>query len=421
MNISSNYSNIYSLYNTMFQGNMWLHNNKLNQSLLSGNKPGGSGLLGMDAIGYVNNIKSASKNLSGAIGELSGNAFSNRTMTSSDSDTMTVNYSGKNTININPMNVKIDQIASGQVNEGARMDSAAAFGGSKIGKNQFSITTGGKTTQLDVNIATGDTNKDVQQKMADAINKAGIGVKATVETDTKTNTSMLKLESTTTGSDPKNGFAIKDITGDLTAKTGANEISREGRDAIYSVNGGAKQTSQSNTVNLGNGISATFKKASDEAVTVSRGKNMDSAKSAVEGMVKSYNDLYVEAVQRSDDPKAQKLASKMLNTSKVYSGSLSNIGIGFDKDGKMTIDSQKLNKAAEDGRLEKFFTENSGKNYGFTNQINNLANNVSRNTSNFVSSSLFGNSIGDNFAYSGFGDLIQYNYLSAGSLFDYLF
>ena len=105
----------------------------------------------------------------------------------------------------------------------------------------------------------------------------------------------------------------------------------------------------------------------------------------------------------------------------MYSGSLSNIGIGFDNDGKMTLDKQRLGQAAENGRLERFFTENSGRNFGFTNQLGRLADNVNRNTSNFVSGNMFGSNLSENFAYTSFGDMIQYNFLSIGSLFDFMF
>ena len=143
--------------------------------------------------------------------------------------------------------------------------------------------------------------------------------------------------------------------------------------------------------------------------------------SAVEDFVKNYNDLYSEAIQKQDDPKAQSLATKLLNISKTYSGSLSNIGIGFDGDGRMTINKETMNKAAENGKLETFFTQNKGKNYGFTNQLSNLANNNSRNTSNYVSSSVLGNSLMENFSYSSAGKTNQYNFLNSGWLFDYLF
>ena len=153
------------------------------------------------------------------------------------------------------------------------------------------------------------------------------------------------------------------------------------------------------------------------------GQDGDKSKvtAAVEDFVKNYNDLYSEAAQKLDDPKAQKLASKMVNISKTYSSSLASVGIGFDKDGKMTINKETLNTAAENGKLETFFTQNKGKNYGFTNQLANLADNVSRNTPSFVSSSVMGNSLMDSFSYSGTGRTNQYNFLNSGLLFDFLF
>ena len=421
MRVSSinNNTSIYGLYNTLYQGSLSQNTIKMNMSLFPSNKAQGLQPLGGDALKYVNNIKSASKSLSSSIKDLANASFAKKTAVSSDPETMSVKYSGNKPGDIKNMSVKIDQTAAGQLNEGARMNADAAFGAA--GMNKFSINIGGKTTDFTVNVTAGDSNNAVQQKMADAINKAGIGIKASVETDSKTNTSMLKLETTGVGNNDKNKFTVTDGIGSLAAKTGANDISREARDAIYSIDSGAKKTSQTNTIDLGGGLSVTFNKASEKEVTVSAGKDTDYAKSAVEGLVKSYNDLYVEAAQKTNDPKAQNLATKMINTSKTYLGSLSNIGIGFDKDGKMTIDSKKLDAAAENGSLEKFFTENSGKNYGFTNQLSKLANNVSNNTSNYVSKSTFGNELTENFAYSSFGDLIQYNYLSAGWLFDYSF
>ena len=420
MNINTNYNNISNLYTSMYQGNMSLFNNKLSRSLFPANKAQGKDSLDSNAIGYVTNIKTAAKSLGSAVNQLSGSAFSNRTMTSSNSDVLSVNYSGNNANTIAPMTVKVKQIATSQQNAGKELSANTTFEG-KSGVNRFSIEKDGKTTDFSINVSAGDKNKDVQQKMADAVNQAGIGVKATVETDTKTNTSTLKLESTNTGSSQKNTFVVKDATGDLAAKTGINAISQEGRDAVYSVNGGAERTSQSNNINLGNGVTATLKKASEEEVTVSRGKNIDLAIATAENLVKSYNDLYVEAAQRTNDAKSQKLATKMVNTSKTYFNSLSEIGIGFNGDGKMTIDSKKMNQAAESGKLEKFFTENSGRNYGFTNQIGKLADSVSRNTGSYVSSSQIGKDLTDSLTYSGLGDLIQYNFLSAGSIFDYSF
>ena len=418
MNINTG-MNISNLYNTLYQGNMAQYSNRLNKYFFPTNQAQNPQLLSPGALQYVNNIKESSGSFSASIKELSGPAFSARTVTSSNTDTLTVNYTGNRPNSVTPMKVRVDQTAAGQLNEGARLTSNAAYERSQ-GTNTIAIDMGGRTTEISVNVESGDTNQAVQQRMADAINNAGLDVRATVVTDSETNVSMLRVESTVTGSNEQNGFAVRDVAGDLSAQTGANEVSRAGRDAIYSVNGGETRTSQSNTVNLGNGVSATFRQASAEAVTIAPTRDTSVARNAVEDMVRGYNDLFSAAVQNTDDPRAQSLASRLMSTSSTYSRALSEVGIGFDSSGRMTIDEDRMNQAQESGRLERFFTENSGRNYGFTNQMSRLADNVSRNTSNFVSTAAFGNSLYDSFAYSSFGDLIQYNFLGVGSIMDFM-
>ena len=195
--------------------------------------------------------------------------------------------------------------------------------------------------------------------------------------------------------------------------------SQLGGEALKYING-IKLSSKNIGTALKDLSGAAFTKKPTDS-TEQNNSSKDRAIVAVEKLVKNYNDLYVEAVKRTNDQKAQNLASKMINISKTYSGSLSKVGIGFDGDGKMTLDTKKLNEALENGSLEQFFTQNNGKNYGFTNQLSRLADNVSSNTSNYVSRSEFGSDLTENFAYSSYGSLLQYNYLSTGWLFDYAF
>ena len=411
---------ISNLYNTLYQGKIAMHNNKLSRDFFPKNNVQGQGAFNTNSLQYISDIKSASNALSSALNELSGPAFNQRTMVSSNNDVMTVNFTGNNLNSMSDMSVKIDQIAMGQLNEGNRLNASGSYGGDR-GTNRFAIETGGKTTQLSINVLAGDSNRDVQQKMATAINNAGLGLRATVETDSATNSSMLRVESTNVGTDERNAFSIRDITGNAAAQTGANQVSRQRQDAIYSVNGGAAQVSRSNTVNLGNGVSATFKAASEQAVTVTRGRDMSYVKGVVDSLIRSYNNLFSAATENVNDLKAKSLASRLMNVTSAYSRSLSDLGIGFDSSGRMTVDSARLNQAFENGRVEQFFTENSGRNFGFSATLGRLADNVSNNTANFVTSSIFGSSMGENFAYSGMGDRIQFNFLGSGSILDYMF
>jgi len=415
-----NNNSISSLYNTLFQGKVAMHNNRLSRDFFPTNNAQGQGMFNTSSMQYISDIKSASSALSSALRDLSGSAFSQSTMVSSNTDVMTVNFTGNNLNSMDDMRVQVDQIAMGQLNEGARMSASALYGGDR-GTNRFTIETGGRTTQLSINVAAGDSNRDVQQKMATAINNAGIGLRATVETDSQTNASILRIESTNVGTAERNAFTIRDTMGSAVAQTGANEVARERQDAIFRVNGGQAQVSQSNTVNLANGLTATLRAASDEAVSVTRGKDINRAISAVESMARSFNSMFTAAAGNVADPKAQGLASRAINISSAFSRVLSEIGISFDGSGRMIINMPLLSQAAENGKLEQFFMENRGKNFGFTASLGRLADNVSTNTSNFVSNSMFGNSLGENFTYSGFGAMNQINFMGTGSLLDYMF
>ena len=269
-----NSAGISGFYNTLFQGKVAMHNNRLSREFFPTNNAQGRGSFGSNSLQYINDLKSSASSLSSALKELSGPAFSNRTMVSSNNDVMTVSFTGSNINSIGEMSVQVDQIAMGQLNEGNRMSSNALYGGDR-GQNRFEIQTGGTTAQLSINVMAGDSNRDVQQKMATAINNAGLGLRATVETDSATNVSMLRIESTNVGTDERNAFSIRDITGNAAAQTGANQVSRQRQDAIYRVNNGPAQTSRSNTVNLGNGLSATFRASSEQAVTVSGGRDIN--------------------------------------------------------------------------------------------------------------------------------------------------
>jgi len=415
-----NNAGISGLYNTLFQGKVAMHNNRLSREFFPSNNARGQGSISASSMQYVSDIKSASSSLSDALRELSGPAFSQRTIVSSNTDVMTINFTGNNPRSVGDISVQVDQIAMGQLNEGSRLNSSALYSGDR-GVNRFAIETGGRTAQLSISVAAGDSNRDVQQKMATAINNAGLGLRATVETDSQTNTSMLRVESTNVGTAERNAFSITDITGNAASGLGANNISRVRQDAIYRVNGGQAQISQSNTVNLGNGVSATFRAASEQPVTATFGKDMNFVRGVVESLVRSYNNLFSAAAGNVNDLKAQSLASRLMNVSSAYSRSLQDLGIGFDSSGRMTVDSARLNQAFENGRLEQFFTESSGRNFGFGASLGRLANNVQNNTSAFVSNSAFNNAWLENFAYSGFGNPIQLNFPSAGTIFDYMF
>ena len=150
-------------------------------------------------------------------------------------------------------------------------------------------------------------------------------------------------------------------------------------------------------------------------------KLSDSDSDTLKDLISSYNDLYIETIFNSNDTRAVNLAYRLLSISVTYSDSLSDVGVEFDQFGIMSVDNERLEEAAENGKLGQFLSGTSEDSHGFANRLTKLADNVTYNTTNFVSRSAFGSNLTENFAYSSEGDVIQYTYFSTGLIFDYSF
>jgi flagellar hook-associated protein 2 len=234
--------------------------------------------------------------------------------------------------------------------------------------------------------------------------------------------SRLRIESNKTGDSDESRFTVVDNSGYLAAQLGVDNVTTDARDAVYTVNGGDERTSKTNTVNLGSGVNVTFKQATDEAVRIAPGRNSDAAKQAVEKMVSDFNKLRDEAAKMAQsDPKAAKLVSQLKGVATNYSRSLSNVGINVASDGALSIDTEKLSEAADNGKLEQFFRQGSGVNYGFASQLSKVADSVTRNPSSYISSPQYRNSVTENFGYGSGGNLITYDFLSSGLMYDFSF
>lgn len=389
MSVITNYSGYYNAYNNILSGVKSSYGTTGSSNpyyTYLANKLGGSSYnylneTANNALGYVTGLKSGSAALKTSLGTLaSGFSKAVNVPVSSDADSMTVKSSGSP--GTGGVSVKISQIAAGQVNEGTALKSGALVG---QGYHKFAVEAGGVKHEFEINLSSKDTNEDMQNKMAEAINKANIGVTASVSKEN--GNSSLHIKSNETGDLSRNVFKLTDIAGYAVSKTGANNTTQEAQDAIYSVNGEQK-TSHTNEISLGGGLTATLLKASGEEITVRRATvtDADSALKSVKNLVDSYNKLYETAVNNSGDSKAYGLFTQMVGVCKTYSSSLAKVGIGFDKNGRMTIDESKVLAAAEDGSLERFFTENKNSNYGFTNRMSQLADRVNKNTGSYVGS-----------------------------------
>jgi len=352
---------------------------------------------------YLTTIKSASQSMKSALGSLMGtttqSAFKQLSPVSSDTKKLSVDSSGAKPGSFSPVSISIDQVATGQLNKGTSLSSGANAGGAAF--YEFQVESDGKTWNFTVAADAGDTNQTLQDKMAQAINDRNIGVSALVERDTKNGTSTLSIQSKNTGADAKNQFSIQDIYGDAISKTGVSSVTQMAQDALYRIDDGAQKTSGSNTIDLGNGVKATFLEASDDAVTVTMQQDGTGALAAVNQLINGYNDL-ISAAKSSDTNKALQLNYQLASVINTYSTSLNRIGINMDAGGKMTADKDKLNAAVQNGDLQKLFYQEGYSNYGFANRMQSLVSDISANPMKYTDVSNLGFSDFNSNLYSPF-------------------
>lgn len=330
--------------------------------------------------GYQVNLKEKSSDLISSLETLSKKGSSSvfdKIGAVSDSSAITATYSGKSIGE--EITVDVEQIASTQKNQGNSLKSNA----STLSSTSLNITASDGTKKTFYVSTNNATNKEVQTNLAEKINKANIGVTASVVTNEKKGTSQLVLESSETGTD--NSFTV---SGNLAKELGVTTATQNAKDAIYSINGGEKQTSSKNTVEINDDLTLKFKNTTDKTANISYSKNDTSGINAARELVNSYNALLKTAKDYGDSG-SSRLESQLTGAVNTYSGALSKIGITKNKKGYLEIDENKMQKSAESGELSKFFNSNSqtGKNYGFTNRLSTIAEKANNDPTQYLSQS----------------------------------
>jgi len=233
--------------------------------------------------------------------------------------------------------INVNAIATSQINSGTLLSIAAPSVVSK-GINQFNITTGGKTMEVAVFISDNDTNDQALAKLKDAIHAAKMGITASRVTDDKTGNKKLELNSNKTGEDQ--AFEVEDVAGNAMSSTGIKHAVQLASNTSYSVNGGATQTSQSNTIDLEKGkAAATLMAISSEAANIQIKPDEDKVIAQVKDLVSSYNTMHDRLKEASGvmNSFVRKSMESIVNSS-VYE----RIGIHRSGDGTLKLDEEQL-------------------------------------------------------------------------------
>ncbi|MGH8807770.1 MAG: flagellar filament capping protein FliD [Noviherbaspirillum sp.] len=234
-------------------------------------------------------------------------------------------------------------------------------------------TYSGASFTLDPNQASGvvtiDNTNNSLQGIRDAINKANIGVTASIVSDGGATPNHLVIKSNKTGVtssmklDVAGDAALSNLLAYNPAGTQNMTQNTAAQSSALSVNGIAVSSTTNTVTSAIEGVTLNLSKVGSSNLTIAA--NTAAVTSAVNGLVKAYNDVNSTIKNVTGYDAATKQAGVLLGDSSVRniqaqlrammsaplkgsSGSLttlSQVGISFNKTGAMTLDSGKLSTA----------------------------------------------------------------------------
>lgn len=281
-----------------------------------------------DLLSAANELKSSNKN--GAMSDLA--------ITSSDTDIATV--SGKLLVKSDKeYTLDVAQLAQAQVNESAGVKA------SDYANSAMNFTVGDDKNSVNVQVSAvkanggSKTNAQMLKEAAEQINKSKAGVTASVVE--KDGVASLRLEGKETGAGKE-----FEVSGELGAAAGAENVKTEAANAKYSVTEGGRTTeyeAATNKVSIGYyGVTAQLKK--EGQTTLSAGVDSSKVASAVGDLVDAYNSSLKFLNDNYSNGTGVERQLRSFLTGIGSEQSLKQLGISVNKDGTLDYDKSTLEK-----------------------------------------------------------------------------
>lgn len=335
-------------------------------------------------ISAFGNLKSALSTFRGALSGLTNtSAFTNVKASGSDSSLFTV--SATSSAQAGNYNVKVEKLAQAQ--------SLATAVNSSIDPKLTAVGTGTLTLRLGTYDSGGNTFTPNPDKTAttitidatnntltgirDAINKANTGVTAGIVNNRLTlnaptgaaNSLQISVSDNDGVNTDTNGLSFLAYDPTQTAGAGKNMLeTASAQDALININGLQISNASNSISNVIEGVTLDLKAADiNKTATLSVAKDSSAVSSAISGFVKAYNDLagamksltaynaqtgakgdlVGDSVTRSIAGQVRSLIGKTVNGASDTLHTFADIGVGFQRDGTLQLDSAKLKKALD--------------------------------------------------------------------------
>ena len=339
------------------------------------------------AVSLKEGARSLKNVISSVSREDSDELLSQKTVSSSNEDVVTANYIGdaSGDSEVPSLEIEVKNLAKKQTNVGNFLpEKEMAL---QPGTYSFDVNSRETDYEFQFNIGEGDTNKDIQEKLARLITKSNIGIQASTISDGNGNIA-LKLESDDSGLRQGSELQFK-ITDDKTSKLqgtvsyfGLGNVDTKPEDSLFILNG-EERTTQSNNFTIDNSYEITLNGISEEGDKTQVGLKTDveSLADNISYLIEGYNSFINKAAAYLDSqPYSGRLVREMGAISSIYGKGLSDIGLSIKEDGTIELDKDALAKTAQrEDALEKLSSIK-----GFTGTVLDKVNKVALNPMDYT-------------------------------------
>ncbi len=322
-----------------------------------------------DTQSFAVEIKENAARLTHTLAELRGDdgddaLFRHKSASSSDDDVVTAEFVGSLPEGDSgegiSVDIEVERLASTQLNIGSYLkEEAVSLPGDTY---SFDVGINGLSYEFQFNIHDGETNRDVQERLARLLDTSGVGLHASVEYNENWG-SALRIESIATG-EGENGGPLFTITEEQTSKAtgavdyfGLNNTVSPSANASFKINGQERSTSQ-NHFTIDKTFEVELLKANPgESVHIGVKNDAESVLDNMMTLTGTYNSFIQSAYEYTENhPHNTKLLNELKQLSANFEEPLSELGIRRDSAGLLSIQKETLIESVQDGSFKEGFT-----------------------------------------------------------------
>ena len=302
---------------------------------------------------YVIGLKENARQLRNTIASLGGldeeEMLNKKSAYSSNEDIVSATFIGEvpEGGNVPPFHIEVTSLASNQVNLGTFLpsDEKAELAPDAY---SFDITINDLSYEFQYSIHDGETNREVQERLARLITNADVGVNADILEDGNGNSS-LRLISVASGLKENKDYIFL-VSDDKTTKRagsvdylGLGFMSRLPSNAEFLLNGESRSAS-SNHFTIDKMFELTLNGISPEegqSAEIGLKTDLDSLTENVGNLIGGYNSFIKAASEYLDlHPRSGKLLNEMERMSQFYQPDLEKLGFVFNESGELSLNDE---------------------------------------------------------------------------------